>query len=239
MFFFFRPSTITIDFFTDMPHAFHHAKPIPAIESIPPWWRQLPKNKPDFGGDLKSMRYCPGFTNLYKRGFVIPLWSDLLLSIAGTSSGDYEYKYQFADLHGSLEAHQPNQWGDFYRPDTYQNIKLVNPWMAKTKSKEPFLMTDLTYSRNTQNQFFVANGVLDFHQYITPNVHLFFIRTASTKEHFLKHGEPLAHVIPLSDKKVKIKTHLIETEEKLKMEKYAHMRLKFVNNYNYLKRMIK
>jgi hypothetical protein len=67
--------------------------------TIPSWWKSLPKrsetdnlNSLD-GATLKS---CLGFTNLYNRGFVIPMWSDLSVRVG--QDGPDNFNYHYADL---------------------------------------------------------------------------------------------------------------------------------------------
>lgn len=233
MFFFFRTPTITVDFFTSMPHAFDYAKPTMAINNLPMWWRNLPKKQPTMLDAGPTMKGCPGLIELYKRGIVMPLWSDLLLTIGGTDDREFNFEYQFSDFTSDIEAHTSEQTGNFYHSDIYQNIKFLVPWKIRASSNDPFLMTDVTYNRNSQKDFFVPNGILHLDRYVQPNINAFFARHSSHKEYFFKHGTPLVHLIPLTNKKVKLKTHLISQQESMFLDERIKLRarIKFFNGY--------
>ena len=55
-----------------------------------------------------------------------------------------------------------------------------------------------------------------------------FIKTSTEGDILIKAGTPMAHVIPMTDKKVEIRTHLVEEYEYKKMLQPS---IFFINNY--------
>ena len=82
MFFFFKRKKIVVDCFTDN-YSINELFPIQTANNFyPDWWKNLPKtydamNKWGLRVSQSTMKKCPAIIDLYKTGFIMPLWSDL------------------------------------------------------------------------------------------------------------------------------------------------------------------
>lgn len=208
--FFFRTPKVTVDLFTANASAFEFGKPQPAVKMHPDWWKRL-KRPADVGH--KNMRYCPGYVELYKRGFMTTLWSDVKIFVTGTRAPDAGWGYEFADEVSVLEAHDNKQFDGFYSPDKCVAIKIHSPWKASTRTSLDFLVVDAAYNRMTHNLYFCPTGYVNFVDQHETNPFLFFIRNETDTNITLEFGTPLNHFVPLSDKRVELAYHLVSNEE--------------------------
>jgi hypothetical protein len=213
---FFKKSTIVLDCFTHRKEVYEFA-PIKNIrDSIPKWWKNLPhlKNANCFETFTRNMRSCPGFLRTFDSGFVIPLWSDLQIEIGRENESNY--RWQFSDLKSSASEHPPEQWGDFVDSTKYQHIKLNTPWLLKTKNKCGFMWVGAQWhgiGLDDLDGMHVVNGVDEYYYQHSTTINMLFRRKLEEKLYHISFGQDLVYGIPLSDKKVIIKTHLISKSE--------------------------
>jgi hypothetical protein len=91
---------VVIDCYTDNPHAFEYAKPSKATEFLPKWWKSLPKD------GHANMSRCAGFIDLYRKSYVLPMWSDFDVWF----NPDGSYNWQYADLRSEAQVHDQAQY---------------------------------------------------------------------------------------------------------------------------------
>jgi hypothetical protein len=209
-YFFFKKSKIVVDCFTTNLNA---SELFPIQEStnfFPDWWKNLPKfhSVPDNNGleiQRPTMKGCDGFTALYQQGFMIPLWSDLIIETHQNG-----FRYNFADQELSkIGNHDYEQMSTEFLP--YIQFKIQSPWYLKEKTGVKFLMTQPSYNHvRALLDWHMMPGVIDFKYQHASNINLLAPR-GRRFEMFA--GQPLAHLIPLSDLAVEIKTHVIKNDD--------------------------
>lgn len=221
MFSFFKKTPmVNIDCFTSNSTAHKFAPIIKASKAKPDWFEKVPKPQKsntdfihyalddngviNFNSDptLRTIRSCFGFLELYKKGFVLENWCDLALNVAGEN---FSYHYSNGD---NLILHKRNQidpgWKD------YHLLKLNSPWAIQCKEDISFLSFGAEWSLEKYN-FKVLPGILNFHYQTSTNAFL-----AVPKVEFqsvIPLGHPLIHYIPLTDKQIKIHTHIVTDAE--------------------------
>lgn len=212
--FIFKRKQINVDCFID---SYRTAITYPirrSFQYIPEWWRKLPQNyhvpheitkKPY---ERPTMRSCYGITSLYKRGFIMPLWADIdLFFEQDEEKATYSYQ-SVAEL--KIIQHEPKEYGNNF--SRYHHMKLQSPWLIREKSGVEFLFTPCLWSHlDSAPHLRVVPGVLNFkHQYST-NVNWFVPHMNATFR--LESGMPLAQIIPLTDKNVKLSVHVLDVTE--------------------------
>jgi hypothetical protein len=83
---------------------------------------------------------------------------------------------------------------------------------------------------NITNDFNLLDGVLDFKYQNGTNIN-FFLNNTIRNQVLLEAGTPMLHMIPLTEKKLEIKLHLIEEIEYTKMFALNNATPKFSGNY--------
>lgn len=218
MFWFCKPSHIDVDFFTVREEIYHNAKPQKAAAFVPAWFKNLPKGKfsddPNAPLKLKStIKSCPAFSTLYSSGFIFTLWSDLNIEV--TESG---YRYQFVDGKSTIQPHAPHQMEGSSFLGTHIHAKLRNPWAFKTNQRVNVMFTAPTWNNFGYENFVIAPGIFSAHtQPVEANINLFIKASSQRVIHQLYFGQPLAHVVPLTDKSIKLHYHLVTEKEMQKL----------------------
>jgi len=198
-----KPSRIAVDCFTTLPEL-----PIlfPITNSgnlLPEFWKSLPNTIEHNNKTFPTMKTCPGVNSLYKHGFIMPAWSDITID---TSNNKLTWSPD------SVAATHPTaQWGDKGFSD-YYHIKLHSPWAFKEKTGVKFLLTN-TFWHDSTFKPRIVNGLIEFKYQHYSNINMFVPKLITPKMIKISAGKELAQFIPLSDKRVDIKMHVVSDNE--------------------------
>jgi hypothetical protein len=231
--FFFKKPKIVVDCFTD-DNQIGELYPIQHINKfIPDWWKKLPNllnllNENNVEIPVSTMKYCVGFNNTYSAGMVIPMWTDFFIS----NSHDRQ-EYQFADRISELTQHDTAQWGDSFK--NHFHVKLISPWVLKEKTGVNWVFTELFYnSNNSLDTHRIMPGIVEYkYQHVT-HINMLIKKSDGDRLNFSA-GDPMVHLIPMSDKNIKIKTHIVSTDEHSKLRGIPNT---FTNYYNKKKKIM-
>lgn len=211
--FFHRTSKIYLDCFTHKNHVLEMTPIISASKAVPDWWKKLDKGKLTYNWEVAqsprntlTMKSCYGFLELYKRGVVIENWCDFRLRIM-----DHGFQYMYSDS-PPPEEHSRHQIGEGFR--NYHHLKLSSPWIFKEKTGVKFHFGPAQWSLEDYD-FRVVPGVVDYrvNGYTNVNIMIPKVEKDQIVEYGIPVGQPLVHIIPLSDKKIVVKNHLISKTE--------------------------
>lgn len=204
--FFIKRSKITIDCFTDNFNAAEYFPIKEATSFYPDWWKNLDKThvvgEPSGIEIAKStMKSCDGFIALYKHGFMIPLWSDLIVETQANG-----FRYTFADELSQIGTHDYDQMStEFIK---YVHFKIQSPWFLKESKGVEFLFAQPSYNQvKTLSDFHILPGVVDFKYQHATNINFVAPRGRRIQ---ISAGSPVAHLIPLTEKEIELKIHMID-----------------------------
>lgn len=234
-----RTKPVKVDLYTDRSGVFAVAQPLDARKFLPDWWKAIPTSYIDQDKPLAprtTMKKCAGFIDLYRHGFIVPLWCDLNIKIG--KKGTTEYAYQFSDLTSVMSSHPEKQRGEFLPETEWQHLKLCVPWHAKCNEEVPFMVCGAEYNMDSSNRWITAHGVVEYKYQSSLNVNLFFQRRDEDYTVHIPAGTPIAHVIPLSERPLEITHHLVTPFE---MDRAAplHHTASFIGRYARVKAMSK
>jgi hypothetical protein len=160
------------------------------------------------------MRTCAGFLDLYGAGIVIPLWSDLQITVRQDGS----YSWIFADRTSSITDHPTVMMGDIKERTRCSHAKILSPWAFSCKEDIKWHYTQPLWNQDMGNDFAIVPGVIDFKYQHTTSTNIFLrVPKIGEKGIFLKRNTPLAHLVPMSDRPLKIYNHMVSEEEYLKL----------------------
>lgn len=208
---FFKKSKITIDAFTNVTGVYEYFPIQHANKFIPEWWKRIPgsldlPNSVGINVKTPTMKTCSGFIDLYNQGFVLPLWADLVFETKETG----EYAFQFSNPESTMNSHMSKQFGNQLKDKIH--LKIISPWYLKEKSGVKFLLFQPVWNHLTSYpEFNMPPGVVDFKNQVVSNVNMFV--PAKDARYEVKNNTPLMHIIPLTDKNVQIKHHLVDDKE--------------------------
>jgi hypothetical protein len=204
--FFFRHRPIHLDCFTASVNAYKFAPIEPANRFIPDWWKAIPKTHTNDGIEMGTMKTCAGFIDLYGKGVMLPMWSELVVRL----QEDGYYQYNFGDLASSAEFHNPAQVGTLLEKFSAIHLKIHSPWLFECKESVSWHFAHPVWNQAAMD-YCVLTGVVDYKYSTSTNINVLFRRTNNVVT--FEHGDPLAHIIPLSERPLRIKNHLISQEE--------------------------
>jgi hypothetical protein len=225
--FFKKKKEVVVHAYTARAEIFDHAKLKTAATKKPDWWKNL-KNCRE-SADKQNMKTCAGFNDLYANSITVPLWSDLILEYAG--KGEDWWKYRYADRASDAGVHDPKMkegWADNYM---YQHVKLNSPWKLTCDEDIKFLYTNAAYENESPLDWFVMNGVLSFSRQHAIEINMLLKRGEKAKELFLPFGHPMAMLVPMTERKVRIEHHLVTNEEWQRIADRSAKRLAFKSSY--------
>ena len=174
-------------------------------KNFPTWFKKLitPTNQ------QSNVKKCPGIIDLYKKSILINAWQDFSIDV--NSVGQYQVNCPNGlwgvDSH-PIEVQATNAWPG------YLHLKLKSPWFIKEGSGVSWLMTQNVWGQNDPNEFVIIPGVVEFRANRTSNVHMLIkIPNQGNKHIDIKAGDPLVTLTPCSNKKINLKTSLVDFEK--------------------------
>jgi hypothetical protein len=235
MIFFRRPGVIHVDCFTHRADVFNFSKIDHSKKFIPEWWKKLPKNHPTHEHPYATMKTCPGFVDLFQKGVILPLWSDL--SIILGEIGNNNVGWQYVDQLSELAVHDAEQRGSYLPEDTFQQIKLRSPWILQTKKDLDWGVHGVSWCHADPFLMLFSEGVVNFKWQPGTNINFFLKREKEIRNILIEAGQPMLQFIPLTEKKIVLHHHLVDEKDVVKITsglKYP----KFVNGYNQGKKIL-
>jgi hypothetical protein len=225
--FFIRNKKIVIDCFTSIKAVYDFAPIQTANNFYPSWFKTMPSSFNDGTFDSATLKTCSGLINYYQHGIILPLWCDLSVKIEKQN-----YNLQFADYKTVSSIHDKEQWKYYADPSKVTHFKIESPWVFKCKEDIQFLLKKPYWNFDPFFDIDIVEGILDFKYQNQVNINI-FLKGNQEKLMLLKYKTPLLHIIPLAEKQIIIKNHLISDEEFLKIKKFPQV--KFINNYQAIK----
>ena len=102
-------------------------QPFPARNAVPDWYRNMPTEAATPG--FSTVKRCPPFLDAMTAGYIIPVPTDITLSVRSTG----EIDIQIANFSSPLvETHLAHQFPGAPFPPNYPVLKFINPWIVKT-----------------------------------------------------------------------------------------------------------
>ena len=194
---------------------------------IPKWWRKTPKSSLTISEDNKitallTTKNCPGIIGTFQNGYIVPLWSDLLMRIEND-----RWIYQFSDGISSIQDHSNNQMVDFH--PNYHILKISTPWTISASTNINLIFLDPFYHFPKERNYYVPYGISPL---IDKNfkINCFMFVKKEKKEMFMPQGTPLLHIIPITEKEIKFKTEVITQEQYLIKQSIVGTSTSFVSN---------
>lgn len=234
MIFFFKKRPIVLTCVTNYPGLLQFAPVQRASKFLPDWWKRLPESFVN-EGDItiqSTMKSCKGFVDLYSKGVILPIWCDLALEIGRI--GTNGYRYQFADRKSSIDCHDPKQHGRQFHECEYQHLKINSPWRFMCDESINFSFLEPTWNVLPFQTLRIVPGIVDFQYQTGTNINCFISRTERDQSFVIPFLTPLAHIVPLSDRPIKLK--LSDDVELFNSKKVFDFIPTFTNKYKTMKK---
>jgi hypothetical protein len=213
--FLFRRNKVVVDCFTSNSAVFELSKIDYAHKYSPQGWKSLPaviEAKANLDPEssvilpIPTIKKCPGLSSLFTTGFILPSWTDMTIEVKANG------KFSVFDPGKAQRAEQHPEWlwwNGLY--EGYTHIKFKSPWFIKEKSGINFLWHECDW-HNTEriSDFHVLSGIVDYRAQHQTNINVFMKKNSIVK---IKVGDPLVHIVPLTDKEIELRHHLINDSD--------------------------
>lgn len=208
--FFHKTPEINLDCFVCDPNVFEYTPIISASKTIPDWFHNIPVPENPVELDFensnvkhRNLRSCYGFLEFYRKGIVMESWCDM-----GIKTTENDGFHCFFSGPPDPVSHNTEQYGNAF--SKYFNLKIRSPWLFDCKQNINFLFVGAEWALGDYD-IKVLPGVVNFNLASSGN---FFILIPRKQDQFIINmGTPMVHIIPLSEKKIKHKVHLLTKGE--------------------------
>ena len=234
--FWFKRKEIVVDLFTPF-QSVADEYPIELTRNFTPKW--FKGAKPSYlVDDFKphpTLKGCAGMLDLWQKGFIIPLWTDCVVKVneVNQEDGDASFEWQTADTRTTPIAHHHNQWSMFANPKKHAHFKFGDCWAMKTKENIKWHWSAPYWHQGLDLDYTTPPALLNgYDTSMTLNIQL-MLKVDKPKVIEFTAGDPMVQMIPLSDRNIKIKTHVVDHKEfiNLASEATGIGLSKFVNGY--------
>ena len=217
--FWIKPSVINVDCFTHNDMVYEHFRIDRASKFFPEEIKLLPNHvelKANHHPNsflmekIGTLRKCNGIVDLFSVGMILPLWSNIHIEVTKEGQIFHVDRIARADDFNTFDVHDRIQYGSAIYGNQV-NVKLLTPWYLEEKSGVKFTWNMCDWHRtDIAHKVRVVSGVLDFKYQHQLNTNLFIEKNCIIKYNA---GDPLVHMIPLSEKRLKLHHHLIDRNE--------------------------
>jgi hypothetical protein len=168
--------------------------PQPASKYIPQWFKNTPVELKGFNHNFKKLpdqrtvKSCPSFTDVFRKGYVIPCPFDVWLNLK--ENGDVDWRTP--DDSFKIEIHPNDQFVNHVQSNVRKVFKISNPFRIITPKGWSVLQLPMLYHFNPD--FYVPYGIIDTDRHHEINQQIFY--TSLDDEILIKKGTPLNYLIP-------------------------------------------
>lgn len=212
--FFNKIKPITLDFYTFDPSAYEYAQP--TIGKTKPSWlsnlcpvisHQKPGMPAGFVEKRSTVMYCPAIRDMINDPISIPSWYETEILVENGNWLDTRGPQwgERIDLHTNDQV-----GGEFYKDRIF--LKLISPWKGVCKEDVNFLYLQNFYGSEffNTNDIIIPPGYTNFKFQNSTNIHLWLKNRPDTYSVQLPIRTPLLSLVPITERKVVIKNHLID-----------------------------
>jgi hypothetical protein len=227
MLFKFPQKKIVLDCFTAEEYILKTAPIDFAVKHTPEWWKDLPVSYVEGFIDRGTTKRCNGIVDYYKYSLAIPLWTDIAINVKADGN-KRQYSWQTSDNATNIVFHDVAKQATGFL-STYGHMKIESPWLLKEKEGINWVWSHPTYNYPSSNDVVCLPGVLSYKDQHSAQ---FNIMVSLEKEQtiLINQGQTMAHLTPMSDRKVEIVRHLV-TYEEMNRIRSNQTRITFLGNY--------
>jgi len=222
--FYFLKKKVVVDCFVNHPTIAEHYSIQKSIKLTPDWWKKLESfytrsdNLAGISVRQNTMKTCPGFVDLYRSSWTIPLWMDIFLRTS--EEGSYTYLTPCDMGFQAVSSHDVKQHGDNFQ--NFIQLKLTSPWLLFEKRGVQFAFLGNDWELLKKHpEVKSLPGVVNFKSNHSTNFNM-FLPKVNAEYNFLA-GLPLVQIIPLTDHKVEFRAHSVTDSEYQEVMKRANI----------------
>ena len=202
---------ITLDCFTIFPKVFYQHQIKKSKEFIPEWTNKIKPIYKDYSGKEKESLITKNYFNdLYKNGFIVPMWTDVTIEVNefGRMNVDFLQNDYFKFNFETFDFY-------YYQPEMFSNvipIKFMSPWILKQNKNIKFNLNPILWNHiKIVDCFWFLNKMFSFEEPKYLNIDC-LINVKKGRQGIVE-GTPIVQLMPLTEEDIDIKCHLIEEKD--------------------------
>lgn len=227
---FHRRKKITVDAFTDQENIAKY--PIErSNKHLPGWFTDMKtvlklKSPQGLVGKTATFKMCQGFQDNVNNSFTLSLWADLMFRVEVDGTFSYQYPNKLCNF--GMESHNSPEATPMGEFAPLKHLKIFSPWVLREKTGVNFYWSQAFWSYGAAAaDVLIPPGVVNYKYQNGTHIN---VMIQPGKQLDLDAGQPLVYLHPLTENKVEIKTHVVDTKEYEKL-KHATVYNKFVGGY--------
>lgn len=231
-----RSKKLVLNCYTHDKNVYQTGKPNYSSKFLPNWWKNLDQFVYHDNNFFPSptMKNCLGIIQYYSRGIIIPLWCDLAVEIG--ERGTIDFRWQYADKKSEGDQHPMHQMGHYLDEREYSHLKLYSPWLFEMSEDISWTWTEPTWNTLKQYDYKILPAVTEYKSINATHINMLFSKGENRKRLLIEHGTPMVHLIPITERRIEIKHHLISEQEwKIKLKSATE---KFYKTHSYHMKLI-
>jgi hypothetical protein len=218
MIFKFKKSKLVVDCFTYSRAAFELYKIRKAVLFYPETIKKMAPSFPmkdrqtNITIEVPSVKKCTGINGLYTKGAIMPLWMDYVTEPKTYTRGESALGVTDPQWSHRVQQHESKQFSPLF--DGYHHIKFGSVWNMVEKTGIKFIWMPALYNLEEyglNDKIIVPPGLTYYDEQCQSNINLFIKKDA--ENFILRAGTPLVHIVPLTEKEVEWKCHLVDMQE--------------------------
>lgn len=240
--FFIKKKKIILDAFVSEGWIYNNNPIQSSSKFIPKWFKN---SKPFYTDDgyipKETLKQCPAISSLIMKGITLPLWTDYAFKY---DHDNKEIKWGCGDTldgYAEAETHDAIQWESFADKTRYFHFKIISPWLFRTKEDIDFYWDRSYFNQKLEVPYSTVPGIINYQRQTGTHINMFIDMHKLTKnEHGfytfnIEAASPVAQLIPLSERNVEVKNHLVSKTEYRDIQN-NYKKVFFTNNYKKIKK---
>jgi hypothetical protein len=224
-----KSNPIFLDCYTHDSICYEYAQVDHAWKHMPDWWE---KQNTKTSADGKTIKGCPGIINLYKKGIVFPLPTQLEIFF---DKDKKQYGWKTSNKNINIVSHNDELYSEFAKQGV--NFKIVLPWYISCEEDISFDIHKLSWNmRDKIQDFDILPGVTEFVHNKSMIISC-FVDYNKTQKIDLDPLDVLTIMLPLTEREVKIRTHKISSEDYFDKMSYTNITMN-KSRYKFIKKAL-
>lgn len=173
-----------------------------ASSSRPDWLKAIPPTND------ASVKHCHGVKDLYNEGVVVPSWADFDITIRPQGQ-----PLVVSSVDQLPEHSTPHPIDDTIWAHNYVNTKLHTPWFFYCEEMIKWAVIQPVWEQQDPLEWLTVPGIIELKYQNQVNANMIFKRKEMPYGVKIRAGDPLTHLIPLSERPLEIEVKIMTQED--------------------------
>lgn len=178
-----------------------------AKESKPDWWYNMEVQKGPHR--QASVKHCYGMKDLYDEGIMVPAWGDYDITVSPTGPINVQSPVQQTEGHSSVHLldNGRSPWAE------YVNAKLHSPWAMYCDEPIKWALLQPAWAQTDPQSMITVPGMTEFRYQHQAHANMIFKRGKQPYTVKIKAGDPLIHIVPITERPLEIEYKVLSQQE--------------------------